>query len=295
MKKTFIAAAIAALISAPVAADVTVSGTVEQEVIFADGDSVTRNTDVVSGDSEIVFSGSEDLGNGNSAFFKMSMGVNSEGAGSATASKDMYVGLAGEFGSVQVGQFFGLIGTASDKTVDVYETSLGLDVNNSGRVANAAAYTTPSFGGIQGTIAMVSNGAAGEEYADALQYMVSYNTDDLYVAGVLSNDEATDDKVYFLGARASMGDFGLGGGFERQDPTVGAESDLWIVGGDYTFGNNVATIGYQDEDGSGNTWAAELKHSFSKRTSVYGAYQVFEADAVDSDTNTFGAGIRHNF
>jgi predicted porin len=81
MKKTIIASAVAATFAAPVAfADVTISGQINQE--FHSVGSADLNS---GNNTDLVFSGSEDLGNGMKAFFKIHRYFDDQDTASTTA------------------------------------------------------------------------------------------------------------------------------------------------------------------------------------------------------------------
>lgn len=294
MKKTILAMTIASLSSVALANNVTVFGTVEQEVVISNGDGVTDNTDIVSGDTGFGLSGSEDLGNGNSAFFHMEFDFDAEGYGNALVTDWIYMGLSGDFGTVTIGQIDNLTALQADKVIDVFETSLGIDTIQGSTPGNQISYATPVFSGFQGSVAMIMDGPAGEDNVDNVEYAVTYSNDMITAVGAYTDDQVTDADGYFVGARAAIGDFGVAGSFENVDDGVD-DVDSWIVEGDYTFGNNTVTLGYQDTDDTGSTIALELLHSFSKRTSAYVAYQDFDADVANADTQLFGLGMRHDF
>ena len=104
MKKTIIAASIAAVVAAPAAfADVKVSGLVHMSI--ADTNTGTATSSVGDNVSRIVFPGSEDLGNGMKAAFKIEDRINMNTGDAGTADgRESYGELAGNFGSLKFGR-----------------------------------------------------------------------------------------------------------------------------------------------------------------------------------------------
>jgi len=150
MKKTIIAASVAALVAAPAAfADVKIGGNVIQEFV-SDGDDTGHKEDGLESKAavDLVFSVSEDLGNGMSAFAKIH--TLRDNGGSANA--DQVVGLKGDFGTVVVGRMEDfseskLAGMAATDSSD----ALSIEPNgiyNTGRNEGGIAYVSPSFNGL---------------------------------------------------------------------------------------------------------------------------------------------------
>jgi regulator of PEP synthase PpsR (kinase-PPPase family) len=98
MKKTIIASAVAAAVSAPVAfADVSISGMVNPE--FSDSNAATGYAASVN--TDLVFKGSEDLGNGLKASFKYHI-FHDDGASTnlTTTSAVVLIGTGGTANTV---------------------------------------------------------------------------------------------------------------------------------------------------------------------------------------------------
>jgi len=151
MKKTLVAAAVAASFAAPAVsfADVAISGNVIQEFVTDPDDSGTKEDGLVSKAAvDLVFSVSEDLGNGMSAFAKIHTLRDNGGSGNA----DQVVGLKGDFGTIVAGRMedFSESKLAGLAAVD---SSDGLSIepngyHNTGRAEGGLAYVSPSFNGL---------------------------------------------------------------------------------------------------------------------------------------------------
>ena len=152
MKKTIIAASVAALVAAPAFADVKISGNVIQEFVSNNASGLGASGDQGL-DSEaavdLVFSVSEDLGNGMSAFAKIHQ-LSDDGSGSQGPA-DQIVGIKGDFGTIVAGRMesftegkvsaMGAVDSSDTLSIEVhpYATS---------RAEGGFAYVSPSFNGL---------------------------------------------------------------------------------------------------------------------------------------------------
>lgn len=183
MKKTIVSLAIAASMVAPAIAfaDATVYGNVHLSINSADNDIVGNNNDLSmsSNTSAIGVKGSEDLGDGLKAIYKVEFGVGIVGkartnpdvsansgavAGTgALTGRDQFVGLKGGMGTVKFGAMSSNYKQMGGKVDPMYRTPLegrgflgtqssklhgGRGVN-SGRQTTTVQYTSPKFSGIQ--------------------------------------------------------------------------------------------------------------------------------------------------
>lgn len=198
MKKTFLAIAIAAGVAAPFAAnadDAKVYGKVHMSFGVVDtGSAGNSNWQVRSHASRLGFKGSEDLGDGMSAIYKLEYQVNpdySQGdQGSATNLKrrNQYIGLKGGFGEVRVGRHDTPLKMAQGKFDQFNDTDadikgkLGISQGEN-RVDNVIAYLN-KFGDITLGVALVpSEGdgtTAGDGPADTISAAVMYSNGDMF-------------------------------------------------------------------------------------------------------------------
>jgi len=151
MKKTLVAAAVAAVVAAPAVsfADVKISGNVIQEFV-SDGDETGVSEDGLESKAavDLVFSVSEDLGNGMSAFAKIHTLRDNGGSGNA----DQVVGLKGDFGTIVVGRMEDFSeGKVAAMAATDSSDALSIEPNgayNTGRAEGGMAYISPSFNGL---------------------------------------------------------------------------------------------------------------------------------------------------
>ncbi len=185
MKKNIVALAVASAIAAPVAmADApTVYGQInmalEQASVKNDaGDKVksSSGTQINSRASRIGVKGSNDLGNGLKAVYKLEFQVNIDTADdkkdkSSLTARNQYVGLAGgsvrfdgrhdtPFKMIQSKDLFNDASRADNKPI---AGGLGFG-GNAGevRVAQTLAYVSPSFGGVKLMAAFVPKESGGD-------------------------------------------------------------------------------------------------------------------------------------
>ena len=181
MKKSILAIAVAATIAAPAAmAAPTLYGNVNLSLDAYDNDVIGADNNIAmhSNTSAIGVKGSEDLGDGLKAIYKVEFGINllgppipepdfawqdnrfaPEGTG-ALIGRDQFIGLKAGWGTVKLGTFSSNYKQMGGKVDPLYRTPLEgrgfLDIQsslhrgrgiNNGRMTNAVSYTTPKMGG----------------------------------------------------------------------------------------------------------------------------------------------------
>jgi len=304
MKKTIVAAAVAAVVAAPAAfAEVSIGGMVAFEAADNEAHSATGTDSTVF--TDLVFTGSEDLGNGMKASFKYHLYNDTAYEGTAgDAVADTTVAISGDFGSIRAGRFElanmamfeGYVGVANSNTTNLEDTYGDTDGRDNGA---GIEYVSPSFNGIQVKLGtqmaadQADSTAASTSDYDVTDVTVSYSNGPLSVAvGQLKYDDATADmKVTNIGATYKMGDFK----FQLVNRDV--ENDLGVAANDgetttfgveYSMGNNAIAIATRDSDNSsddGDT-LIKLTHKLSKNTSVY--LQQRNDDEANKDITLIG-------
>ncbi|MCG9095529.1 porin [Laribacter hongkongensis] len=166
--KKLIALAIAALPAAAMA-DVVIYGeagaALENTKTTIDGKSNGSVTGVENYNSKIGFKGSEDLGNGLKAIWQVEQKIGIDGSTKNTsntwATRDSFVGLTGDFGTVQLGRLSNFQNVYSN--LDPWKSEAGWNAMSwaatdgtgpilsaaafQSRLNNAIAYTSPEIGG----------------------------------------------------------------------------------------------------------------------------------------------------
>jgi predicted porin len=294
MKKTMIALALASAMGTA-AADVTVYGSVEQALTHTDN-GTTTNWDVTADapNNYIGFKSSEDLGNGLRAFADVSLNIVSESSTAAT-TKNAHVGIEGGFGKVAVGRMLGVQQRVGDATIDIMEGN-SIDVTNSDMVSNTVAYTTPDVNGLSASVAIIADGATGQQNTDTLAYSVGYSNGPVSAVYSYQDDKVNNDQTTIYGATVSFGDLSVGGAFETVENNDGtADVDTTSVVAAYALGNNVVKVAAQRPDEGNDVNIAELEHKFSKNTNAYVNYMQSSPVTGAADTDTFQVGMRMTF
>lgn len=330
---TAIAGALAASMSVAANADVTLFGHLDTSLDYTDvsgvGDDINMNCTTCS----VGVKGSEDLGNGLQAIFKLDFqfdmternrasGGTPGGSVNSITDRDQWVGLGGGFGKVR----FGTISTGYKSTgamIDpLYRTALqargfglqsglhlGAGENGEGRMTNHVRWDSPSMSGFQviGDYSFDSNDATDGDDAYALTGLYD-NGPILGYASYISSNNGGDDSAWKIGGSYTMGSFKAFGQYEVDDGLISNTAvqnnnvdgaDVWHLGGTFTMGNNMLYLAYGEaEDDSNNTgeqdsWTLAATHSMSKRTMVYTGWNTTDMGGADSDQ--FSVGIKHKF
>jgi len=300
MKKTLIAAAIAAVAAAPVAmADVSISGQVKLTVTNDD------TQDWAPGfDNSLNFKASEDLGNGMKAFAQTSFDTDGDGMtsqGVNVSYKDVKLGVSGGFGTVVAGSMEtltqGVVSSMMDDGAGNGTTVLESKLTNVKR-KHALAYVSPTVNGFHVAAAGVLNGAEGD-LASSTDLLVAYDNGPLSVKVAYADLDAADHAdvdVLSIGGSYTAGDAKISVLNVDVDGAVDATDTMFRL--DYTMGNNVILLGYKDaENDADDNAVIKLTHKMSKRTAVYAGFR--SAEDMDSAGDAKGdatfAGMIHKF
>lgn len=137
-----------------------------------DGDPLgDRNTsadrwELISNSSRLGVKGDAAVNDSLKAIYQIEFGLSADGDGSTWSNRDRFVGLAGNFGTFQVGNFDsplkksqGKIDQFNDLSGDLQYIFLG-----DNRVSDVLQYSTPVMGGFQANLAFMP----GEQYDDGL-------------------------------------------------------------------------------------------------------------------------------
>ena len=165
MKKQFpilLAAALAGGVSIAVA-DVTVFGHIDTSLDFDDQDGGADTTNLNCTTCSVGFKGSEDLGNGLKAIFKLDFQYDTteRNAGGALTDRDQWLGLGGVFGKLRVGTISTVYKSHGAMLDPIYRTvqqqrdrglqsdlHRGAGEEGQGRATNTLRYDTPTWNGL---------------------------------------------------------------------------------------------------------------------------------------------------
>jgi len=312
MKKTLIAMGVAAAVVAPIAsADTSVSGKVEQTMTWTD--STTGATDELTGgtDALLVFKGSEDLGNGMSAFADIR--VDHDGALGALTTFDTKVGISGGFGTVVMGRMEDFTESKVNAMVDVLGgSSIEVDGEVAGRQDDGIAYVSPEIvpGLTVGVAAFYhDDNIAGEdiEDLDATDIALMYSNGPLAInvaqEEIKDPTGGDDAEATSVGVGYTIGDLKLAGVYQSIDNlshTAANDQDNMMAAAVYTMGANSIAVGWnEDEQTTGatdnSTSAFEIRHNFSSRTRAYVGLTSDDFATPADETDTFYIGMEHSF
>ncbi len=298
----------AALMAAPAAAQstLTISGYIDAAVITGNRGFRTRMNDL--GPSDLVFSGSEDLGGGLRANFKLAHRFDIVSGGNTSRAyfhEESTVGLAGDFGSVRLGramtplwendwrfdpwsnfdrvaspawQLWHGVSPSSPRSPNggpPGTVGLGDEV---ARINSGVFYTTPSVGGFKLDLSYGANKNIADPATRTrnLSVVLAYDAGGAFTAMLAGERNGQGNKTVFGAARYAFGPFAVFGGYEREQAPSGT---LYFTGkdhnrsatlaGSYTAGATTYKIGYGRQlDTDGNYFSAGASHALSKRTNL---------------------------
>ena len=214
-------------------ADVSITGSINQTYSASRDNGVVANIGSVNafgdrntatGDSYLTFSGSEDLGDGIKASFKVEPRVNISGKDASSsdqkglfgANREAWIGLSGAFGTVHLGNNYTPLFLRSVAAYDVNGSAnaAGYLVSNitTFNATNSIDYTAPTFVdglGIQlnkntgrSTAIATKDASADTSAGDSMGWGISYNAGALSagLAGETTKNTALIDGVQLVAA-----------------------------------------------------------------------------------------------
>lgn len=338
-KKNLIAvAALATLaVSAQAQSSVTLYGNVDAGLAYSKtkqggvSNSTTSVESSVLTDSFFGLKGQEDLGGGLKAVFKLESSINVDTGSQATGNffgKNAYVGLAGDFGTVKLGNQESLFKNEA-AAFDAFGSSRVLSVSTNlftgisglgGSWQNTIGYTSPSFSGL--TLSAQHSAREGNTGASAATVnggatavAANYTAGALGLSAVIGDVRSTNataaaeqQQAWLLGASY---DFGVAKAFAQYgqnkfEDAAGADNgkakffQLGAVVPVTQNGSVHASYGQTKvEDVKARQFSLAYHHGLSKRTSVYaGATYIKDESllaAVDTKTTAVAVGLRHAF
>ena len=275
--------------------------------------------------------GSEDLGGGLKAVFKLEQGFDASrgtAAGGTAFDRQSWVGLEGGFGTVQFGNVWSAfddvfyIGNSVFDSFVFSPGSGGFALGAAGgnpvmsvyayndKPRNAFKYTTPSFGGFS---AAVSHGL--DELATASQDQTDFNLQ--YANGPLTAAFAyqlrrevgltagEDQKFAYLTAAYDLGPVVIKGGIGQTREVLATKTNDYQFGVDFPLSSaltlSAGYAGSKDKDGSDTKrqgLSVGATYTLSKRTLVYTALNSSKekvGGTTSSKYSFFGAGLQHKF
>ena len=307
MQKKLIALAIAGLSGAAFAqSNVTVYGLVYGSYDFIDvsGNNAVKGAPsfgrVTSNASRLGFKGAEKLGNGLEAVFQFESQVdfdqNTGTTGLFGSSRDSFVGLKGNFGTVKLGYFSGPARAFLSK-LDTVAYSEGVGDNTAivsklggrgsffdTRYSNSIAYVSPKFSGFEATVQYQANEDKDDTTGAKLdpstvELGLIYNNGPVY-AGITHGQRKLKNDV--VGAANTSAGFRMGSDMEASDTRIG---------GVYKIGDASLHALYVRTDAEGslgdvdqNVWGVGATYKVTANGKIVGQYY----DAGDLGGNLVG-------
>ena len=276
-----------------------------------------RQTVVSDNASRFGFTGSEDLGGGLKAIFRLESGFRSDTGQTydfegtrKLFGREATVGLSGGFGTVLLGQQAYLpayLATADYVSMHNHDTGSSSDALFGGfllpaRQSNSFSYTTPSFSGLTVEVARsLKEGVAG--LPSSTDVAANYNAGPLHLGA--GYEKIGDDKLLALRALYEFGALTVGGYLERDDFVIRGKRNNVRVSAMYTVGAsefhaNVGSAGKFSNvvDSKAQQYTLGYNYNLSKRTKVYGYFTRLNDNAgkvYGGDFNSTAVGVRHNF
>lgn len=321
MKKHLIAAAVAAAIAVPAAAQVSVYGMVSAELQKTDTQN-GRDDSAISessslGSPVIGFRGSEDLGGGLKAEFQLESGLNQQTGATSLFSRQNWVGVSGGFGAIRVGFQNNAI-----KDIDGFgETGANLfDVDGGlqNRDRRTVKYISPSLNGftfalsnsndVASTSTANANGIASSASAttEMNAFNAQYSAGPLKLAagqGTSKTAAGFERENTIFGGSYNLGmalvDFSVQS-YESSTSANGGEFDLMQIGANIPLGKVNIKVNYTNIDYNG-TSTEDSKYtgimavySLSKRSNIFAGYRA-ESGKDNADVDVGVIGINHSF
>jgi predicted porin len=325
MNKKLIAAAVAAAFVVPTAAsaEAVIYGSLHTSLQYTDQDTNDDDYwDTASNDGALGIKGSEDLGGGLKALYKVEFNifpagdstpgsVGTQTFGDAATMDEIWVGLTGGFGTVLIGTEDTPYKTFMDSPgvdilgdsivdVDTINNVLGADGFERFTAVGTVAYVSPNFSGFTFGAAIVPGGQFGNGP----------------LAAPAKNNNTDIAEHYSIAGNYKAGGLVIAAGYENkvalaEDAGVNErENENWGIGASYTFGSFKVGAKYENDDNgdaasAGNTplydeadrYAVSGMYTFGNNE-IGAVYSYEDQDGFANDDKEFtGWGLfgAHNF
>jgi predicted porin len=269
------------------------------------------------GRSHLQFAGTEDLGDGLAATFKLRTRLDLDtGTPEGNGSKPFWhgestVGLKGGFGSVRLGRALDAI-QSQDWAFDAWDNSSRIaspawDLwhwnysadprgGGSGRTANSVFYDSPAFAYTTLQVSYSPETVAGDATKTRAASLVFNNGTIRALIGAGRNSAGA--KEGSVGLRGKITALTLMGLYNVSESASGSKAKVATLGATYALGSTTLKAGWGQADVDGvkreRLFSLGAAYGLSKRTSLY-------ADAASKrfpnqgSKGTYGGGITHSF
>lgn len=318
MKKSLVALAVLAASGAAMAqSSVTLYGRVDAS-IGASKDTVTNisTTQLFNGSaagltgSRWGMFGTEDLGGGLKAVFKLENRFNvDDGTSAGGFLGDARVGLTGGFGQVHLGRTYSVFDDAKAVSVasNVFDSSFTASVYPEYEVRgkNQIKYVSPSFSGFSGavSVAMKESNAAGAENTNS--YGLFYAAGPLKAALAMQTRAKGDNTV--VSVDYNLGMASVSAGYSDFDANTGfVDASGLAIGVTMPMGAMKFSVGYATGETKGaaptdlTSFGLGATYSLSKRTTLYAGFNDKKTEnaagaKINDSIRLYAFGVRHDF
>ncbi|MBL4782263.1 MAG: porin [Porticoccaceae bacterium] len=335
MRKTTLAAAVAATLTLPVSAyaigpiDGSVYGKVNISVVN-DDNGTDEQMELNSNASRIGVKGKTKLTDSLYVIFKAEYesywddGKSSSSKGGDTfEQRNIIAGLKGDFGTIWGGKHDSPTKLAQKK-IDLFNDLEG-DIKHvmagETRAANILNYTTPNFNGFSASIATIFGEDRGDDeqdgFFDSYSALAQYDADGLYVALALDENVKSGSASQGLGkeylnivrvvGQIPLGSVTLGALWQTAEEGDSAangvklDEDSWHISAKWKAGNGYTlkaqyTESEDDESGrDADMMSLGVDKKLGKKTKLFAFYTKLDESASQDDQDWIGVGLEHKF
>jgi predicted porin len=260
--------------------------------------------------SRLGFKGAEDLGGGLSAVFAIEHRFTPDTGNQNTTvfwNGISVVGLKTPFGTVNIGRQYTPAFSYIQNQIDPFGGDTVAELRTFGmrqgaitktRVSDSVRYDFSANGfNLGASIAEATQAGTSAGPDRPFSIAANYAQGPLFIGIGYEDPANTDDDLFSLGARYTIGSLNLATGFSTGTRTNNTKAKGFLVGLTYTLGAGEIKGGFARETRAGVTFGQKIgmgyHHNLSKRTKLY-ADVGYDKKATTEKTG-YDLGIQHNF
>lgn len=254
MKKTTLALSMLGALGglAQAQSNVTIYGTFDgglrnqSNTTASGGNKLTVGSNGIYLANRLGFSGSEDLGGGNTAKFMLESGFNPgtgglDNANGVLFNRSAWVGIGGKWGNLAVGRQYTIaFQVAKDYEPFTYRYISLVPVGGGAGTTLPAAAVAAGLG---------ASATSGPRVSNDIQYSATVGAFTL-MADFAPGEQAGSSRngtAQAVGLKYADGALNLGGAYTKKRTVAGFDNQSYTVGGGYKFGALLAKVGYAQE------------------------------------------------
>lgn len=268
--------------------------------------------------SHLQFAGTEDLGGGYAATFRLRHRLDldtgaSEGAGSRPFwHGESTIGLRGPFGSIRLGRALDAIQShdwafdpwgnydrIASPAWDLWHWNYSSDpvAGGSGRVGNAVFYDSPKFADMTVHVSVAPESAPGAKTKTRAASLQFNNGSVRALLGIAKNQDGGQET--FMAVRGTIADLTLMGVYNPTQNAAGVKAKTTTLGAMYALGATTLKAGWGRVEVNNATperlTSIGASHALSKRTTVYADLASKRFPNPTGDKTVYGIGLTHSF